>query len=81
MFYRNIKIKHATFGTNTFHNFRFWILKFIQIILFQNISIISVIFRSVFGMLKAINQGSPGPKIPEAMEFGGLGPSHNKTKV
>ena len=30
--------------------------------------------------MKSINKGSPGLGNPEIMEFGGFGPSHNKTK-
>ena len=34
-----------------------------------------------FGIFKSINKGPPGLENPEIMEFGGFGPSHNKTKV
>ena len=32
-------------------------------------------------MLKSINKASPGLKNPEIVEFGGSGPSHNKTEI
>ena len=41
----------------------------------------SYIRWSIFGIFKSINEGSPGLKNAEIMEFGGLGLSKNKTDI
>ena len=38
-------------------------------------------FLKYVGMIESMNKGSPGLKNPEIMEFGGFGPSRNKTKI
>ena len=44
--------------------------------------IFSYIFWSILAyLIKSINKGSSGLKNPEIMEFGGFGPSHNKTEI
>ena len=39
---------------------------------------LSYIFKSTLCIFKSINEGSQGFTNPEFMEFGGVGPSHNK---
>ena len=34
-----------------------------------------------FGIFESMSKGSRGSTNPEFMEFGGFGPSHNKTEV
>ena len=41
----------------------------------------SYIRWSIFGIFESINNGSPGFKNQEIMEFWGFGSSHNKTKT
>ena len=42
---------------------------------------ISYMFWRIFGIFNSINKGYPGLENPEFMEFGGSGPSHNKTII
>ena len=47
----------------------------------KNVSYIFEYFLKYVSVLKSINEGSQGSKIPEIMEMLGFGPSHNKTEI
>ena len=40
-----------------------------------------LVLLKYLGIFESINKGSTGLKSPEIMEFGGVRPSHNKTKI
>ena len=47
----------------------------------KNVSMNFLYFSNDFGISKSINKGSPGLEHPEIIEFGGFGPSRNKTET
>ena len=49
--------------------------------MFGNVPIYFLDFQKYLGIFKSINKGSQGLTNPGITEFGGFGPSFNKTEI